>query len=150
VILVAPVEYSFSMSDINRPQARLNMEAEAFGHWLSIEMASHSEVALENLALAIIQLRQGQFYEFEYQGREFLMHLNREQAVVTANTVLQNSPEQLYHQESSLDDAEYSFEDSDDGSDYINDNSSGLTASCGLEDFQRLLNAWISYLKSTN
>ena len=83
------MEYSFSRNDIGRPVAQLNMEAEAFSHWLNIEMSSGNTADLHKIAVAVAQLLAGQLWQFELEGREFYLQLNRQQASISANTVLQ-------------------------------------------------------------
>jgi len=137
------VEYSFSRNDLDRAQAQLNMEAEAFGHWLSIEMSSHSEVQLQKIVVAIEQLLSRQLYEYEHTGREFHLTLNREGASVSANNLLDDNGNLPVFSES--DDELEEFEDEQD--DELNDVHSGLVAHCGLEDFQLLIVAWIAFLQ---
>ena len=136
------MEYSFSRNDIGQPVAELNMEAEAFAHWLNIEMSTANFVELSKISEAIEQLFNAQIWQFECTGREFHLELNREQACVSANAVLQQN-----------DDFELSGEDEFDSEieEYEQElavTSSGLVASCGLEDFQQLLLAWIRFLQS--
>jgi uncharacterized protein YacL (UPF0231 family) len=138
------VEYSFSRNDIDRAQAQLNMEAEAFGHWLSIEMSSHSEAQLQKIVVAIEQLHNRQLYEYEHAGREFHLTLNREGASVSANNLLDDSFDLPAYSESDDELAEQ-FDDQQD--DELSDVHSGLVAHCGLEDFQLLIVAWIAFLQ---
>ncbi|MCJ8339463.1 MAG: YacL family protein [Pseudomonadales bacterium] len=142
------MEYSFSRNDIDQPVARLNMEAEAFSHWLNIEMCSDNTADLQKIALAVAQLLAGQLWQFEFEGREFHLQLSRQQASISANTVLQQRLEAeqqddfgCQSQDDDLDD-EYSDEYQE-----LSETESGLVSSCGLEDFQLLLMAWISYVE---
>ena len=90
----------------------------------------------------------GQLWEFEFEGREFHLQLNRLQASISANTVLQQRLEAeqqddfgCQSQDDDLDD-EFSDEYQE-----LSETESGLVSSCGLEDFQLLLMAWISYVE---
>ncbi|GEM_PF-431784 len=142
------MEYSFSRNDLGRPVAQLNMEAEAFSHWLNIEMSSGNTADLHKIAVAVAQLLAGQLWQFEFEGREFHLQLNRQQANISANTVLQQRLESEQQDDFGLEyqDDDYEDEYSDEYQE-LTETESGLVSSCGLEDFQQLLMAWISYLE---
>lgn len=145
------MEYRFTRNDIDQPVARLNMEAEAFSHWLNIEMGNTNLVALKTLANAVSELLAGKLWQYELEGREFYLELSRVQATVSANSVLQHraqaegEPGALDDQEE-YDEYESEFSDEFDEGGY-QETDSGLVASCGLEDFQTLILAWIVYLE---
>jgi len=133
------MEYSFVRNDLNYPVARLNMEAEAFGHWLNIEMSRTNDAQLQKIAIAVAELLQGRGWQYEFAGREFHLELNRQQAIVSSNAILEQREsediEEQYDDEFSDD-----YEESE-----LTDGAAGLTASCGLEDFNILVLAWIEY-----
>ena len=138
------MEYSFVRNDLNYPVARLNMEAEAFAHWLNIEMSRANDAQLQKIAIAVTELLQGRGWQFEFEGREFHLELNRQQALVSANRILE--------QQANMDQEEHEFDEQydDEFSDEyqeseLSDGAAGLVASCGLEDFKVLLLAWIDY-----
>jgi uncharacterized protein YacL (UPF0231 family) len=143
------VEYSFTRNDIGQPVARLNMEGEAFAHWLNIEMSSkHSHTQLAKIALAVEHLLVGTQWQYECEGREFFLELTRDQAIVKANAVIEQADELTSEQ----DDYDFSSDEADEYPEDEQDlhvSESGLVASCGLEDFQQLLAAWIRYLQTS-
>ncbi len=146
------MEYSFFKNDYDRPQARLNMEAEAFAHWLSIEMSDNQQADLAKISAVLRQLIAGELYEYEYQGREFHLSLDRQQAKVSANSACQSMAELQSENDVTQSDLEDEYLEDDFSDEYaeqgLNDNSSGLVASCGIEDFQQLLLAWAEYVES--
>ena len=103
---------------------------------------------VQKIALAVAQLLAGQLWQFEFEGREFHLQLNRQQASISANTVLQQRLEAEQQ-----DDVASEYQDDDLDDEYSDDyqeltaTESGLVSSCGLEDFQLLLMAWISYVE---
>lgn len=136
------MEYSFSRDDIEQPIAQLNMEAEAFGHWLSIEMGERNMAQLSSLITVVAQLLAGEKWQYQLVGREFSLQLSRDQAVVQSNSIMQASES---------DAMEYDADEYDDGlgeMEMLSDAQSGLIASCGLEDFQQLLLAWYKYVEA--
>ncbi|MEH6444312.1 MAG: YacL family protein [Oceanospirillaceae bacterium] len=140
------MEYSFTRNDIGQPVARLNMEGEAFAHWLNIEMSSkHSHTQLAKVALAVEQLLVGSQWQYECEGREFFLELTRDQAIVKANAVIEQADELTSEQ----DDYEFSSDEYAEDEQDFHVSESGLVASCGLEDFQQLLAAWIRYLQTS-
>jgi uncharacterized protein YacL (UPF0231 family) len=147
------VEYSFTRNDIGQPVARLNMEGEAFAHWLNIEMSSkHSHTQLAKIALAVENLLVGTQWQYECEGREFFLELTRDQAIVKANAVIEQADELTIEQDDydfSIDEADGYVDDYGEGEQDLHVSESGLVASCGLEDFQQLLAAWIRYLQTS-
>ena len=72
-------------------------------------------------------------------GENFHLELNRQQAIVSANAILEQ-------RESEEIDEQYDDEFSDEYEESeLSDGAAGLTASCGLEDFNILILAWIEY-----
>lgn len=147
-ILGSFVEYSFKRDDLDQPIAQLNMEAEAFGHWLSIEMTPRHQYQLDRLREAVAQLLAGQRSDYQLQGMEFSLQLNRDQVLVQANTVAQRmrSFDDCYLNQSDYADIDLDdhYVDSDD--EELSDASAGLVASCGLEDFRQLISAWSEFI----
>ncbi|NQZ32744.1 MAG: YacL family protein [Oceanospirillaceae bacterium] len=146
------MEYRFTRNDLDQPVARLNMEAEAFSHWLNIEMGSSNLVALKKLATAISELLAGKLWQYDLEGREFYLELSRVQATVSANSVLQQRAQAEGEPDEQSDVDEYDeyeseFSDEFDEGGY-QETDSGLVASCGLEDFETLILAWIVYLEN--
>jgi uncharacterized protein YacL (UPF0231 family) len=138
------MEYSFTRNDLNYPVARLNMEAEAFAHWLNIEMSRTNDAQLQKIAIAVTELLQGRGWQYDFSGREFHLELSRQQAIVSANAILEQREsddiEEREFEEQYDDEFSDDYEESE-----LTDGAAGLTASCGLEDFNILILAWIEY-----
>lgn len=122
------MDYRFFYNERQIPTARLSMDHEAFGLWLSDELGSDKE-QLQHILQAIGQLENGERREFEWQGRDFLLYLTRDDAEVTALTLLQE-----YSREE-LEGEDLDFYDSE------------SRASCGLEDFKDLLMEWQEFVE---
>ena len=121
------MDYRFFYNERQIPTARLSMDHEAFGLWLSDELGNDKE-QLDVILQAIGQLEAGVQREYQWQGRDFLLHLTREDAEVTALTLLQE-----YSREE-LEGEDLDFYDSE------------SRAACGLEDFKDLLIEWRDFL----
>jgi uncharacterized protein YacL (UPF0231 family) len=121
------MDYRFFYNERQLPCARLSMDHEAFGLWLTDELGADTE-QLSRLLQAISSLEQGQQTEFQWQGRDFLLRLTRDDAEVIALVLLQDhSLEELEGEDLEFYDAE-SF------------------AACGLDDFKELLSEWQEFL----
>ncbi len=142
------MEYSFKRDDIDQPIAALNMEAEAFGHWLSIEMGERNVSQVAQVIEAVSQLLAGSRWQYQLQGREFSLQLTRDQAVVQANALMQKE-EHYGHANELADylDDEFSAGGEFDDDDELAETSAGLSASSGLEDFGQLMRAWSDFIK---
>ena len=115
-----------------RPIARLPLEQQAFGSWLSDEISA--DLTLINTLLTNVELLlDGELQEYRWQGKEALLLLNREEAEVVANALLQN---QQQHDELQPDDPDLDWHDSD------------MSSGCGLEDFHELLLDWKAFVAS--
>lgn len=122
------MDYRFFYNERQIPTARLSMDHEALGLWLSDELGSDKE-QLHHILQVISQLENGERREFEWQGRDFLLYLTRDDAEVTALTLLQE-----YSREE-LEGEDLDFYDSE------------SRAACGLEDFKDLLLEWQEFLE---
>ncbi|WP_430461872.1 YacL family protein [Thalassolituus sp. LLYu03] len=121
------MDYRFFYNERQLPCARLSMDHEAFGHWLSDELASDGERLSELLAV-IKDIESGTRREFEWKGHDYLLLLNRDDAEVVALELLQeHSLEELQEEDMDFYDAE-------------------SRAVCGLEDFRDLLIEWRDFL----
>lgn len=136
------MEYSFQRDDLDRPVATLNMEAEAFAHWLNIELAGSAAIAdIAKLHCGIDQVRSGQCWQYEWPATEFHLTVSRTEVEVSANLLLQHS---------AFDDAQAEDDGFDDEELPEGATSAGLAASSGLEDFIQLLDAWSDFLQQAN
>lgn len=122
------MDYQFYYNERQLPCARLSMEHEALGLWLCEELSNDVQQC-QALLDAITRLIKGQLHEFQWQGHEFLLRLTRDDAEVTALSLLQDY---------SLDEL-----DAEEGLELYDAES---RASCGLEDFQELLIEWQAFI----
>jgi len=109
-----------------RPIARLPLEQQAFGPWLTDELGNN-RTRISTLLDVIEQLLSGAQVDYRWQGREMVLILNREEAEVIAHTLLQD-------EDDVLDEPDLDLHDSD------------QQGGCGLEDFQDLLLAWQAFI----
>lgn len=148
------MEYSFSRDDNDEPVAYLNMEAEAFGHWLNIEMGESNLDDLRDVFIATGKVLQGTLENFSHTGREFTLELNSDQARVSANALIaergksgdadfgddNDSDDMADHSDDMADDNEYDDE-------ALAGTDSGSSAHGGIEDFHELLCGWVVFLE---
>ncbi|MFY9178670.1 MAG: YacL family protein [Venatoribacter sp.] len=121
------MDYRFFFNERQIPQAELSMDHEAIGTWLSEELGNNPEKLSEILTAINAILAQKQ-REYRWQGHEFLLLLDREDAQITALSLLQ----------------EYQLEELEDESLELYD--AELRAQCGLEDFHELLLEWQDFI----
>jgi len=143
------MEYSFSRDDNDDPVAYLNMEAEAFGHWLNIEMGESNLDDLRDVFIATGKVLQGTLENFSHTGREFTLELNADQARVRANALIADRGKS--------DDGDFGDDADSDSDDMADDNQydeealagtdSGSSAHGGIEDFHELLCGWVVFLE---
>lgn len=106
--------------------ARLPLEQQAFGIWLSDEIGDNLQL-LTALITSVELLINGGLREYRWQGKESLLMLNREEAEVMSHSLLQD-------EDIALDDPDLDLHDSD------------MKGGCGLEDFHELLLAWKEFI----
>lgn len=122
------MDYRFYYNERQLPCARLSMDHEALGPWLTDEVGDDS-ILLSQILQAIRDLEQGTHQEYEWQGQNFLLRLNRDDAEVIALELLQeHSLEEIENEDMDFYDAE-------------------SRAICGLEDFRDLLIEWRDFLE---
>lgn len=112
----------------SRPVARLPLEQQAIGQWLTDEIADNLPL-LKALITSTTLLIEGGLSDYRWQGRESLLILNREEAEIIGHTLLQD-------EDIPLDDPDLELHDSD------------MRGGCGLEDFLELLQAWKAFVSS--
>ena len=142
------MEYSFSRDDNDEPVAYLNMEAEAFGHWLNIEMGESNLDDLRDIFIATGKVLQGTLENFSHTGRELTLELNSDQARVRANALIADGKS---------DEADFGDDNDSTSDDMADDNQydedelgatdSGSSAHGGIEDFHELLCSWVVFLE---
>ncbi len=118
------MDYEFLTDTVDRPIARLSMDHEALGNWLTWELGSNP-ANLANVLSALEQLQTRKIWEFEQQGAEFNLQLTREEARVQANSMFQDGAELA---------------------DDIDFYDSEAQAHCGLDDFSALIKAWCEFV----
>jgi len=125
------VDFQLTTDDIGRPVAILDFEAEAFGHWLSSELAgSAAKLQVQQIISALEQLEARTRWDYYWQGQCFDLQVEDTEVTLAHHSVLQG--DELFDEY-----AEMELEDSD----------SGLMARCGLEDFTPLMLAWQRHLQ---
>lgn len=122
------MDYRFFYNERQIPCARLSMDHEALGLWLSDELGSDAEQA-QRILDAIEALERKERQDFEWSGRDFVLRLTRDEAEVIALSLLSTySDEELADEELELYDAE-------------------SRALCGLDDFKDLLLEWQDFIR---
>ncbi|WP_419813350.1 YacL family protein [Bacterioplanoides sp.] len=122
------MEYQF-YHGARGPVAELSMEQAAIGRWLSDEIGSDTE-RVNGLLHNIAEIRDGIFLELDVDGKEFRLTLNKDEAEIKANSLVNNLDSDSTEQ---MDAEGLSFYDSEE------------VAGCGLDDFEALLIAWLEF-----
>ncbi len=124
------MEYEFRRDFITGAvAARFSMGHEVLGLWLEQELSAQPE-NVETVLLAIETLQTGNCENFQLNGTEYSLFLNREEAKVTANLLLQSEPNT-----DRLDEEDLHFYDQE------------SLSLCGLEDFQIMLDSWRQFIQ---
>ena len=104
---------------------KMSMGHEAFGTWL--EQEGQSKLWVEHLLTVVKQLQLREINEYKLPGSEFALYLTIEEAKIINHS--------LHDPEMSLDEqSELNFYDQE------------IQAECGLEDFQNLMNSWLTFI----
>ncbi|ASP40463.1 hypothetical protein CHH28_18060 [Bacterioplanes sanyensis] len=122
------MDFHFFYNERQLPCAKLSMDHEAFGFWLSDDLGDNHEV-LTQLLEKTDALLTGELQEFEWRGHDFMLRLSRDDADVIAHELLQQ------HSLDELNEEDMDFYDAE------------SRASCGLEDFKDLLIEWRDFLE---
>lgn len=121
------MEYEFSQDLLGAPVARFSMGHEAFAVWLEDELVAQP-ARLAELLTQLDQLQQGRGWDFELDGREYSLFLDRDEALVRANVL-------------SLGEGDWQDEE-------MSLSEEGQQAGCGLDDFRAMLMDWQQFLSS--
>ncbi|GAA3919436.1 YacL family protein [Litoribacillus peritrichatus] len=133
------MEYQFSSDYSSQPVATCSMDHEAFGHWLTEEMAS-DEKKVHHILSQIEALQAQKIDQFILKGSEYSLKLTQEDAVVGATHVgFEAFNDELCAV--SDDSQDLGFEHDE----LALDDQQG-TAMCGLEDFSDLIHAWLDFV----
>ena len=121
------MDFRFFYNERQLPCARLSMDHEAFGFWLSGDLGDNQTV-LASLLETVDALLDGSLQEYEWRGHDFMLRLTGDEADVIAHELLQQHPlDELNEDDMDFYDAE-------------------SRASCGLDDFKDLLIEWRDFL----
>ncbi|TAA45093.1 MULTISPECIES: YacL family protein [Corallincola] len=120
------MDFQFSRDPITQlPIARLSMEQEALGQWLSEEVSTDQVLLVEIMRYAE-QVRSRAIPQWQYVGREATLLLEDGAAEIFPN---RNDDELEAIEDPSLELSDWN-----------------AVTSCGVEDFIHLLRSWQSYL----
>lgn len=117
------MDYQFSHDILGQPVASCELECEAFGDWLSQDIAQ--DFAQITLLLNVIhQLQTNQLVSYQHNGKEYHLLFDKDEVELILNN---NQIQQMTHSQ-------------DDESQELSDLH--IQSGCGLADFYKLLKAW--------
>ena len=119
------LDYEFSYDLTGAYCAEFTMGHEALGYWLTHELGCNQALAT-SVVNAITQLQAKQRWDYQFEGSEYNLLLSRDDVTVRAHALDASLDEEL---ETDLD--------------FYDDES---TASCGLDDFLEILQAWLLFI----
>ena len=119
------MEYQFRRDLIGRPEARFNMNYEAMAVWLTEEIGTRQH-QLNKLFEIIAQLKNSERWEYELEGEDYHLVMNRQEAIVRAGLM----------------DTEMDCDEMED-MDYYDSESQ---CQCGLDDFNVMLISWQEFI----
>ena len=120
------MEYQFSYDVLGQPVAKCELECEAFGDWLSHDIAKdHKQLSL--LLEVIKKLQKQQLADYQYIGKIYHLQLDKDEVTLTLNN-------------ETLDLAQAQHVEWD----------PEISNGCGLIDLQRLLIAWQAFTLNIN
>lgn len=122
------MDYTFRLDLYGAYQATFSMGHEALGLWLTEELADNA-VLTATLLNKLDQLQNKQCWDYSLSGREFALTMNHEGIEVRA-ALLDAVMDELLHEE-------------------LNHYEQESHASCGLDDFRQLLEAWQAFIQAT-
>jgi len=122
------MDYQFFHDILGNPAATCELECEAFGDWLSHEIAQDFE-QITLLLDTIQQLQTHQISNYQHNGKEYHLELDKDEVEL----ILNNNHIQ-----------EMTSSEEDDESQELSDLH--IQSGCGLADFQNLLKAWQQFV----
>jgi uncharacterized protein YacL (UPF0231 family) len=122
------MDYQFFHDILGNPAATCELECEAFGDWLSHEIAQDFE-QITLLLDTIQQLQTHQISSYQHNGKEYHLELDKDEVEL----ILNNNHIQ-----------EMTSSEEDDESQELSDLH--IQSGCGLADFQTLLKAWQQFV----
>ncbi|MGK0381162.1 MAG: hypothetical protein ACI8QG_000913 [Flavobacteriales bacterium] len=121
------MDYQFSHDILGQPVATCELECEAFGDWLSHEIARDFE-QIKLLLYTIQQLQTNQLSSYQHNGKEYHLELDKDEVELISNN---NHMQELAPSE-------------DDESQELS--SLHIQSGCGLADLYILLKAWQKFV----
>lgn len=122
------MNYQFTRNELGVPSAQFEMGSEAFSRLFSDELGAN-EPTIAEVCAAIADLEAGTIKQFTWQGREFRLSLDLDEAEVRSKVLdldgYDELPEgtELYDQE--------------------------FIAGCGFDDFKKVLTSWREFVAET-
>tara|TARA_B110000881_G_scaffold204298_1_gene205781 strand:- start:386 stop:769 length:384 start_codon:yes stop_codon:yes gene_type:complete len=120
------VDYDFFRDEYEAPCVQCSMEYEAMGVFLTEELAKVD--LIEALLVDVDLIESQKLNNKEFQGKEFLLKLNRDDAIVRSNILDSMSDDEIPEE--------------------LNYYDSQSESMCGLDDFKALLEDWLDHVKS--
>ena len=121
------MDYQFSHDILGHPVASCELECEAFGDWLSHEIArDHDQITL--LLNTIRQLQTHQLSHYQHNGKEYHLVFDKDEVELILNN---NHIQEMAHSEE------------DESQELSNLH---IQSGCGLADFHILLQAWQTFV----
>ena len=121
------MDYQFSHNLLGNPVAICELECEAFGDWLSHDIAQDA-AQITHLLNTIQQLQTNQLVNYQHNGKEYHLELDKDEVELNLNN---NHIQTMTHSE---DDENQELEDLH------------IQSGCGLADFHILLKAWQKFI----
>jgi len=122
------VDYDFFKDEYDAPCVQCSMEYEAMGIFLTEELASVD--LIEALLADVESIESKKLHDKTHQGKEFLLKLNRDDAIVRSNILDSMSDDEIPEE--------------------LNYYDSQSESMCGLDDFKALLEEWLDHVKSAS
>ncbi len=122
------MDYEFRRNLYGHYQAEFSMGHEAFGLWLTEELATNLAM-LSSLLVKIDMLKSRQSWQYLQPGQEFILTMSQDGVEVRAallDDIADEAPDELNH----YDQESY--------------------ACCGLDDFRQLLQSWAEFIKASD
>ncbi|WP_297817197.1 YacL family protein [uncultured Paraglaciecola sp.] len=124
------MDYQFSHDILGNPVATCELECEAFGDWLSHEIAQDfRQITL--LLNTVHQLQANQLTSYQHNGKEYHLEFDKDEVELIFNN---NHIQEM----TSLEE-----DDTQELSDLH------IQSGCGLADFHILLKAWLKFINQT-
>lgn len=123
------MEYQFTHT-MHGVIARCSMDHEAFARWLNTEITPRpQDLALIFEQIELCRQTYPNFYEWLFEGKEYTLYINGDEVMVKANNL-----------EDTFDEAEM-----ESGFHFYDQES---LAFCGLDDFEKFLKGYQTFLKT--